>query len=43
MEAEAAQLQEILDLSLKAANDPDQIRKEAAAREAEYRGGARTP
>lgn len=36
-EAEVAQLQEILDLSLKAANDPGPIWKHAAAREAEYK------
>lgn len=36
-EAEATQLQEILDSTLKAANDPEQIRREAAARKAEYK------
>lgn len=36
-ETKAAQLPEILDSTLKVANDPDQIRREAATPEAEYK------
>lgn len=35
--ADAPQLQNILDLSLKATTNTDQIRRDAAAKEAEYR------